>query len=54
MSVVKQIFEWYVSGVTKHQICKRLEEAKDVSAKYAIDKGFSTKSEENIENLYWN
>lgn len=54
-SVVKQIFEWYVSGVTKHQICKRLEEAEVMCpAKYAIDKGYSTRSEENIENLYWN
>ena len=54
-NVVKQIFEWYVSGVTKHKICRDLEEAGVMCpAKYAIYKGYSSKSEENIDNLYWN
>lgn len=53
--VVKQIFEWYVAGVTKHKICRDLEEAGVLCpAKYAISKGFSSKSEDNIDNLHWN
>lgn len=54
-TVVKQIFDWYVSGVTKHKICRDLEAAGIMCpAKYAISKGYGSKCEENAENLYWN
>ena len=53
--VVKQIFEWYVAGVTRHKICKDLEHLGVLCpAKYAMAKGYGSKSEMDIDNLHWN
>lgn len=54
-NVVRQIFDWYINGVTNHQICKNLEEAGVMSPlKYAMYKGYLPKNEEKYDKLHWN
>ena len=54
-SVVKQIFDWFESGVTIHQICKRLEEAKILCPiQYALKKGYFVEQKEGKKCLHWN
>lgn len=53
--VVRQIFDWFLEGVTMHQICKRLEKAGiPCPYKYALEKGYFKSQKEKESKLYWN
>lgn len=53
--VVRKIFEWFTTGVTKHEICKRLEEAGiSCPTKYSVEKGYIRSSTDTASKLRWN
>lgn len=53
--VVRKIFEWFTTGVTKHEICKRLEEAGiSCPTKYSVEKGYIRSSTDAASKLRWN
>ncbi len=53
--VVRKIFMWYTSGVTKHEICKRLEaQGIPCPMRYAIEKGHINSTGDKHGRLQWN
>ena len=53
--IVRMIFEWFVSGIAKHEICRRLEKSGvPCPMKYSIEKGYICSTEKRNSRFYWN